>query len=826
MVLGLIPLCMARPIDSYFKENKVRFTTTTSCCLSTLLILPYGSAFADITIESIGQGSYSNGIPAGQLGPSDTTGTPVSPRVTADFDGPAPTNTWWSSLIWERYPGNSFGQPIHAHPLSMQAAAEGLHLGHTTFVGSWDRGYEYSFAGAAAALTLGVDGLSSPEVQVADSGDWTVVASWDDGVQSMKATIGRGLPIVLAECQGGDPIVYSSGTSIHSQSDRTIVLERSGQFWGLFAPSGRTWTQEGDTWRCAGATAISVGILPNGETSTISMFESSALLAVRDTQVTWNWEPATRTVRATYSFITESLGATSTDVLCCLYRHQWINANAPYTGDTYPSSKGTLKLASTASFDVNFPVPAALPQLPMVDSIDPSIANAYLSEAVAQGAASYLSDTYWGGKSLGRTAQLVMLAHTAGDINTRDTLVAELKSALEEWFIADGTATFAYDNTWGTLIGYPASYGSDQELNDHHFHYAYFVWAAAIVARFDVDWASNTAWGGMVDLLIRDAANYDRADKRFCFLRHFEPYVGHSYAAGHAGFAAGNNQESSSEAINFATGCLMWGETTGNTEIRDLGLFLLAAESAAIEQYWFDVDEQVFPPEFSRDLAGIVWDAGASYSTWWTANTEEIHGINMLPVTGGSLYLGRHVDAVARLWQYFLVENGGQPTVWQDILWSYQALADPASALSNFLGSTYTPEAGDSKAKTYWWIAALNGLGQVDGTLGGDAPLSAVFLNGDIRTYVAHNMSDIDTEVTFTDGFRMCVPAGTTSTATDLATACEHPGDYNNNGTTDILDLLILLQAWGICQSENCPTDMNGDGATDVYDLQAFLAVW
>jgi endoglucanase Acf2 len=37
------------------------------------------------------------------------------------------------------------------------------------------------------------------------------------------------------------------------------------------------------------------------------------------------------------------------------------------------------------------------------------------------------------------------------------------------------SGVFAYDRTWGTLIGYPPSYGSDTELNDHHFHYGYFV---------------------------------------------------------------------------------------------------------------------------------------------------------------------------------------------------------------------------------------------------------------------------------------------------------------------------------------------------------------
>ena len=37
----------------------------------------------------------------------------------------------------------------------------------------------------------------------------------------------------------------------------------------------------------------------------------------------------------------------------------------------------------------------------------------------------------------------------------------------------------------------------------------------------------------MVDLLIRDANNYDRADNRFPYLRDFDIYAGHDWASGH-----------------------------------------------------------------------------------------------------------------------------------------------------------------------------------------------------------------------------------------------------------------------------------------------------
>ncbi|HRP63984.1 MAG TPA: hypothetical protein PK400_11860 [Phycisphaerales bacterium] len=51
--------------------------------------------------------------------------------------------------------------------------------------------------------------------------------------------------------------------------------------------------------------------------------------------------------------------------------------------------------------------------------------------------------------------------------------------------------------------------------------------------------------------------------------------------------------------------------------------------------------------------------------------------------------------------------------------------------------------------------------------------------------------------------------------------------DLNNSGTVDVLDLLILLAAWGACPDPNdCPADLNGSGAVDVQDLLILLAAW
>jgi endoglucanase Acf2 len=398
-----------------------------------------------------------------------------------------------------------------------------------------------------------------------------------------------------------------------------------------------------------------------------------------------------------------------------------------------------------------------------------------------------------------------------------------------EWDLPGGAPTtkdLAYAPDWSTLLPSPGSYGIASELNDHHFHYGYMIAAAATVARFDPDWARPERWGAMVDLLVKDPANWDRDEDRFPFLRNLDPYMGHSYASGHAGFAAGNNQESSSEAMNFAQAVALWGDATGRVELRDLGLFLHALEAQAIEQYWFDADQQVYPEFMPHPIAGILWDAGVAYATWWTGNVEEIHGINLLPLTGGSLYLARRPATMERAWNHMVSENPGVPTVWQDILWSWRALFDPGSALHWFeTDDAWSAEAGSSRAQVGFWIRSLATLGTLRTDVHADSPFAAVFERDGTSTWVAYNGGAADRLVVFSDGNTLCVPPGSTI-ATVQPETCALRGDLNGDGRVDGADLTVLLGEWGVCAPKNCLGDLDGDGVVGGADLTILLGAW
>lgn len=204
-----------------------------------------------------------------------------------------------------------------------------------------------------------------------------------------------------------------------------------------------------------------------------------------------------------------------------------------------------------------------------------------------------MTDTYFSGKALAKTADLAFIADQLQLTSERDKFIDAVKVVLEDWFTAGGDAYFYYDNNIGSLIGAPASFGSDGELNDHHFHYGYFIKAAALIGYFDRQWARD--WQPAVELLIKEVSNWDAADSRFPLHRMFDHYVGHHYSSGHAAFGSGNNQESSSEAMNFNAALVLWGSLMKDDTVRDMGIYLHASESRAIEEYWFNVNGDTFP---------------------------------------------------------------------------------------------------------------------------------------------------------------------------------------------------------------------------------------
>ncbi|MGI8458134.1 MAG: glycosyl hydrolase [Propionibacteriaceae bacterium] len=736
---------------------------------------------------TVGAGSYTTSLPAGAKLPTGCGDIATNPRayVTKNAPkGPIPTNDWWSSIIFKKT-DCAFGEPMFAHPAAYDTYPGGLGISYATtptITGTAGGVGEYKFSYTRDVL-VGVDGMNAGTVAVDGWSDWTVTPSWTDGSKSLTATIGHGLPLSYYQVKGGDAKITTDGGSIWSNSGSTVGFSVRGHDYVAYAPTGSSWKNTGGvlTSSLGGKGYFSVAVLPTTSKSTdtqrknlASSYGTYAYAFVTGTKVSYSYNAATAKVNTTYAFTTSKKEGSETKTIAALYPHQ---SNA-LTGATpiaasYVSPRGAMKtLVGISSFRTSMTYQGVLPEVPAVATgkgADLATLKGYLAQAAAdpEGGQQF-ADTYWSGKGLGRAARIAEIADQVGDTATRDTALAAMKKTLNNWFTAapgEAGQLFYYDKNWGTLIGYPASYGSDQELNDHHFHYGYFIAAAATLAKFDPNWAKNTQYGGMVDLLIRDANNFDRSDTRFPFLRDFDIYAGHDWASGHGSFASGNNQESSSEGMNFDGALIQWGQATGNTAVRDAGIYMYTTQAAAIADYWFDVDNKNFPANFPHSAVGMVWGDGGAYATWFSADPEKIQGINQLPVTGNHLYLGDHPAYNEKNYAEMVKNSGGEPKYWQDILWEFLALGNGEKSLAKFKANPgYLPEEGESRAHTYHWIDNLAALGNVDTSVTANYPISAVFTKAGKKTYVASNLSNTPVTVSFSDGKKLTVAAGKTAT--------------------------------------------------------------
>jgi len=181
-----------------------------------------------------------------------------------------------------------------------------------------------------------------------------------------------------------------------------------------------------------------------------------------------------------------------------------------------------------------------------------STAASELSEDMAS--QTDLDSMYFSGKGLAKFAAIV---YTANDLAQNPGLAAagllNLEAALGTFINNTQQTPLVYDTVWKGAVssaGYSdinADFGSksvlgyfispsliieDTGYNDHHFHYGYFVYTAAVIAYLDPAWLSegtNKAW---VDMLIRDFANPSTDDPYYPFSRSFDWYHGHSWAKG------------------------------------------------------------------------------------------------------------------------------------------------------------------------------------------------------------------------------------------------------------------------------------------------------
>ena len=454
--------------------------------------------------------------------------------------------------------------------------------------------------------------------------------------------------------------------------------------------------------------------------------------------------------------------------LIALYPHQHRHraADAPGLG-AFDSIRGPMPLLAAGAFETVMQWRGILPSWPMLGGeTERDRVRSLLSGDVRRAPAMFGrmgQGTYWTGKTLAAIAHLMTIAIDSGDEDAARTLEALLKRRFAQWFGAAGPA-FVMNRETGSVLGYPEEFGSVAAMNDHHFHYGYWIMAAAQLARRDPSWAAPGASGAMVGQLIADIATAERGRADLPFLRNFDPYAGHSWAGGDGiYFGHGNNQESSSEAVNAWAALVLWGEMTGDRALRDRGIYLYLHETAAVLQYWLDVDGTLLDSGFAKPLASMVFGGKYAYSTWWTEEPRQIQGINLLPITPASTYLALPRAYVERFFSGLErarrdydargLSDGTPGDIWQDVFANFLALSDPAAGLKAW-NSRGSVELGETRTRTFHWLSTLATAGRPDRSVGADTTLYTVFVTDDgRRTYVVYLPPGQSARpVRFTDG--------------------------------------------------------------------------
>jgi endoglucanase Acf2 len=718
------------------------------------LAMGIGNPLAQSPIN-VGQGSYFMGVPSGWAVPETESGAVALPSLAAGVQGPVPTNDWWSSLVFRRQGSFAHGHTLYAQPWVIQANGKGIALGHgPTASGNppWNDSYVY---GVPMDLQIGLEGQSNTA---------TEVKGWDDigpTVQQFQGQvewkIGHGMTGVQWRAQSGTTLVSCAGTPvIWARKGSWLGFSVGERHYGLYAPSGATWTESGMQLKSTLAQKgyLWIAVLPDNKSSTFELYGKHAFAWVQSDQVAWNILDASSQAQTIWTLKTQVLEGNEERPLMALSPHQWRFLKGQATsGLEYASPRGKLKVLGAKELVIEQPYRGWTPSLPLntqkLSAGDLNLLKQELATESARPDGELIrvnGDTYWTGKDLGRTSQLIWIADQLSETSIRERLLNLMQNRLENWLTAspgEKGSFFAYEPKWGTLIGYPASYGSDKELNDHHFHYGYYVWAAATLAHFRPQWANAGTWREMLDEVIGDAANADRSSKRYPFLRNMDPWAGHSWAAGHANFGDGNNQESSSEALMFAAGLALWGEVTARPHLKNQGLWMHTVESHSFLEYWWDAYQENFPKWFDRKVLGMVWGSKGSHATWFSAEPEMIHGINLLPVTGASLYLGDHPQILLGQFAEMEKRNGGPVQEWREVHWQSLAMADAGTALSRLRSAgNWTAEEGDSRTHASAMILGLAQLGTRDTATRCSSPFATSFGKAPQRTFIAWNGTD------------------------------------------------------------------------------------
>lgn len=597
-----------------------------------------------------------------------------------------PTNRWYSGLVFGDEP-----TAVYPYPLAFRATGSSFTLElpkvaitPTTIAAS-----------AGAGLVIGTEGTSFAATRTDPVS--VTLGYRDDSGPVGEVTIAEGWPVV--GFVAARETILTAPTPFVPEGDGMWSVTAEGRAYAVLARDAEA---SGSTLRLSADGTAQWFAVP--EDSTIEAWADALGEPIAAVETSFALEGETATTVLTYSDVAPTI----------LVPAPGHDADPSCDLGTFATAYGTATACRAAELT------QSVPRLTPTASFDLADADATSREQITRALRDDLtatpalpSDTYGGGKALARIGSLGLLAQSLGDEDLADQAADLLWSEMAEWMDPAGcdrreARCFIYDPTLRTVVGLTPSFGSE-EANDHHFHYGYFLSAAAALAVLDPDRIETMR--PVISALAADIAAGD--DETLPHLRHFDPYRGHSWASGLASFADGNNQESTSEAVMAWNSLALWAEEVGDDALGEQATWMLSAEAYAARTLWLEPDLAGIPGAdgFAHGMFSLTWGGKRDYATWFSAEPSAILGIQLIPVSPiGYSYLGADPDHVRQN----TAEAGGADAftgALGDYVLAYSALggADAArtaaDALAALPDSAIDP--GNARSLLLAWLAAL-----------------------------------------------------------------------------------------------------------------------
>jgi len=659
------------------------------------------------------------GDPIATSAPAFPTSTGPHPLVPQGYFSWAvtgkqyPTGCWWQNLLIPHYDANTYNGRVNCLPYAAQPATNGRGL-QLAYHGTQSRDVAANAITLSSVYELGLEVAETVTGrQIVDYSDCGVTTRWNTAGGSMTCHLVEGMGFCSGQfvattpvIRCAHPVLLINGAAPSGSYTGTKLRIRSAYFnrdWLIYTSASVTWTLGGDGMTLTASTPLTGSVQVAHLTTEPG--QEAAYDAASTAVLTGGAVTATVAGNTATMTITWSSAGSGAPLVMTLPHHRDVMGSPTYQPVTLDSLKGQMRgvRASTWTLTEPLPVVSWTHETPIPSAAVPDILAAIAVEKATTydyAGNGWGTSPYYGGKHVAKLARLAMVAEEVGDTTSRDQLLTRLRSEVSAYLTAAPTGSAGvpgsgYRNvlqykggaTWrgiATQNGWSdmgADFGSGR-FNDHHFHYGYWLYAAAVAGRDDATWRNNIR--PYVDALARDICNPSHSDSYFPKNRHKDWWHGHSFASGLVGIDVGPGQESVSEAVGAWHGVQMWGHVTSNTDLRDLGRLMAATEARAAKKYWHIYDTtSVYPAPFANGaVAVIVRTHKIARETYFGNRPEYFYGIITLPILPSSHL---HLDepwvergyAAASANVPITPTTNPQDTGWNSVIYCLLAVMDP-----------------------------------------------------------------------------------------------------------------------------------------------------